>query len=271
MTTITTFKQWFDPLFLGYLRNKLTEMCLVSGNYSEIKDPSQHVLFLARGGKRVRPFVAYLAALSTGFTSLEELLPLLFGLELFHLFALIHDDIIDDSSLRRDIQSFHARYSKAQALLWGDLCFSLANEAITTAPFPEETRILFSRVTQETIVGQMLDSIEPREDLFDTVIELKTARYTFVYPTLLGFSVAGVVIVDPLYYRLGTLLGRAFQRLDDLVDEPEEAGIFLKQKELVLRELHEAEQIIGLLKIKKEHQKLWCSLVDLMLEKLTTI
>lgn len=188
----------------------------------------QHVFALANTGKRIRPYVAYLAY-QTIQRSFSGVMPLLFALELFHLFALIHDDILDDSPTRHGVQSFHSKFGKDQAILWGDIIFSIAVETMNTSRFSQETRQLFLTMTRETIVGQMLDVADSKElpngnDFLDHIIELKTSRYTFMYPILLGYSVAGVVNPDQSYVTLSMYLGRAFQKLDDLSDilSPEE-------------------------------------------------
>ncbi len=177
---------------------------------------------MAKGGKRIRAYIAYTAYESVRQT-IFDILPLLFALELFHLFALIHDDVLDESPMRHGMQSFHVRFSKGQAILWGDLVLSLAAETIGKSDFSKETRELFATMSQETIIGQMLDVAGPESsfgaDVFlDHVIQLKTSRYTFIYPILLGRSLTGIVKPDPAYIALGTALGRAFQRLDDLSD-----------------------------------------------------
>jgi geranylgeranyl pyrophosphate synthase len=222
MTTIKMFKSEFDPLFISYLEERLYGKLFACGADTRFSEELRHILALAKGGKRIRAYVAYMAYESVRQT-VSDILPLLFALELFHLFALIHDDVIDDSPMRHGLPSFHSKFSKDQAILWGDLILSLAAETIGKSEFSKEVRELFSTMSQETIIGQMLDVAGPESsfgaDVFlDHVIQLKTSRYTFIYPLLLGRSIAGILKPDPAYIALGTSLGRAFQRLDDLSD-----------------------------------------------------
>jgi geranylgeranyl diphosphate synthase, type I len=217
MEYFALFKQRFDPLLFGYLKKKI-EDTLPAGRLFE--DMGERLLRYLKEGKRMRPALAYLAS-EEQVEALEtsELLPVLYALELYHLFALVHDDIIDRSDTRHGEQALHALYGTHQAILLGDLMLSWAHECITETNDVLAAAI-FAALSEETITGQMLDvalvgTIPATEDMVDRVIELKTARYSFIYPMFLGLAKgdnAEAVV------RFGRLLGHAFQRLDDLAD-----------------------------------------------------
>jgi len=192
---------------------------------------------IKNGGKRVRPYICFL----TYFTELgrdqEEALKGGIALELFHTFALIHDDVIDQGKERHGIATIHEyilektekyprgdkkRVSEGMALLAGDLVFSWAHEAVRETNVSEVQKIFFKMI-EEIVAGQMLDvSFTLRYEVDLKMImrknELKTAMYSFVNPMLIGAAFAKSNTRVPFYKELGLLLGQAFQIQDDLLD-----------------------------------------------------
>ncbi len=81
------------------------------------------------GGKRLRPFIAMVSSESVSGES-SDTLPFAAALELIHNFTLVHDDIMDKSVLRRNVETVHMKYGEPTALLAGDLLFAKAFEAI---------------------------------------------------------------------------------------------------------------------------------------------
>ena len=165
------------------------------------------------------------------------------------------------------MKSFHELFGKSSAILCGDLCFSLAFQAVSTVAYPKEARALFSQMTSQTIFGQMLDT-KNDSSLRDLVIDLKTARYTFLFPILLGLSVSKSQKSNSQYVSLGLLLGRAFQRLDDLSDREVSVDMIEEEKLHLECELLGASEILNLLQLQKEHQDEWHSLIDLFRQQL---
>ena len=133
---LAEFQDWFNPLFAAYV----ADQCSVATQFFDYPEVWQHVQHFLAGGKRIRPFLVHLMYTSAGGKHQDELLPYLFAIELFHSFALVHDDIIDQSPFRHNVPTVHAfletLYSKAkrigdakhtsmsQAILVGDLLFS---------------------------------------------------------------------------------------------------------------------------------------------------
>jgi geranylgeranyl pyrophosphate synthase len=257
------FKTHFDPLFLNYIEQKLDSLFAMPHRVGFFISEQEHLLVLARSGKRIRAYVAFLSARSHKHFCGEDFYPLLFALELFHLFALIHDDIIDGSPTRRGIKSFHALFGENQAILWGDLVLTLAHKALQDAFLSRETETLFSQMAEETIFGQMLDIAPDLDASRELTIELKTARYTFVYPILLGISASSKSLLTSDYARFGLLLGKAFQRLDDLLDKEDgEITNLFEEKKLMQDELVEARKVLSKLEIKKEYHDEWYVLIE---------
>lgn len=200
--------------------------------------------FLACRGKRLRPlYTFYGAALAGTEVVVPELVSAATALELFHAFALIHDDVMDDSTVRRGEPTLLYRYTaeaeRAQdprpeatgrnlAVLAGDLvlCWaeSLFRESAHRTRHAEAALRLFAEMQTEIMVGQALDICYERRvdqitpDLTSRIIEYKTSRYTFLRPLQIGAALGGA---DEHRIRscadIAAPLGRAFQLRDDLV------------------------------------------------------
>lgn len=219
MDELLAFKSYFDPLFAAYLERKV--LALPQTPY--FAELGRHLLRLGAEGKRLRPFVALLGYEEDGPRDRSRVLSLMYALETFHLFALIHDDIIDAADERRGVPCVHAAFDRSQAILAGDMCLAWAHEAMDAYRDMAGVAGIFADLAQETIAGQMLDvamaGAHPvTAELLGVVVELKTARYTFTYPVMLGRLLAGKSDHAREYARFGHHLGEAFQRLDDLGD-----------------------------------------------------
>lgn len=165
------------------------------------------------------------------------------ALEFFHLFALIHDDIMDHGRERHGVPTAHRRIAEAlqaqgrresehvgtaQAIIIGDLLFSWSVEALQRAPFPEAVRAeafrLFFSMSDEVMVGQMLDiDLTTRATSSEAEIRqkmlLKTAGYTFIKPLQIGVALGqGTAAHHAFAQTFGEALGLAFQIQDDLQD-----------------------------------------------------
>ncbi len=231
--TLDAFKVYFDPLFADYLRAKMDEAILSTAEVLTLGPIAQYALDFAEKGDRLRPYVAYLAFNCAGGKDVTKILTTLFAIELSRLFAAVHDDIVDDSPLRGGMQAMHERFSKSHAVLFGDLCFSFAAQAVMDADIPADAKCLFFKMNRDTVIGQMHDvSLVSKHystvtaDMLDRVIEMKSARATFCYPVAIGLSVAGKPYAALLSRCCGAKLGHALQRLDDLHD------VILSQDEL---------------------------------------
>jgi geranylgeranyl diphosphate synthase, type I len=200
---------------------------------------------LLTGGKRIRPYMAWVMYRGLGGKKSQTLLEFLAALELFHLFALVHDDIIDRGADRHGVPTAHvaiqrhlqkakrlgdlAHLSNGQAVLLGDLLLSWSAELIARNPHVDTLRHAkakeyFHAMSEEVIVGQMLDvDLMTRAETDTATIEeklhLKTAGYTFVRPMQIGAALAGITPgVERFCEAYGLSLGLAFQIQDDLFD-----------------------------------------------------
>ncbi len=199
-----------------------------------------------RGGKRMRPFLAwvgYYAMPNAKFQMPnkipEELLCAMVALELFQTFALIHDDIMDKDKERRGGPTIHARSGESIAILAGDLAFTWADEAMTLssrAPSAVEgghLMMLYQTMKEEVIYGQTLDVLGKDKDKAD---ELKTAWYSVVRPLQIGsalrFAQGKLQVPDDvlgIWVDYGVSVGRLFQLRDDVLDGEIRQEAFEKQ------------------------------------------
>jgi geranylgeranyl diphosphate synthase type I len=242
---LTDFKVEFDSHLLLFLQEKIKEGKELADNKRiQLWLDYLSVLFLA-GGKRLRPFAVSSMYATAGGTNKAEMWKGAISLELFHLFAMIHDDIMDRGVLRHGIASTHvyiretllgspdaAHTGEAQAIVLGDLLQGWAAEIM-----PVVAKDFYHAMVSEVIIGQMLDlnQLHEAETLEADILrkyELKTARYTFVRPMQIGVRLAGGSKELLTFCEdFGTALGIAFQIQDDLLDitattQTNQKGIF---------------------------------------------
>ncbi|KAB1935783.1 polyprenyl synthetase family protein [Micromonospora sp. ALFpr18c] len=200
------------------------------------------------GGKRIRPTFAYWGWRGAvgGSEPLAPVLPALAALELLHTFALVHDDVMDASTVRRGRPTAHValaeqhvaaghrgdpgRFGEAVAVLIGDLCMVWADRLLAQATVVPaqlfEVRHCYDQMRVDTVAGQYLDVLgenDPANWSVDRALRVaryKTASYTVQRPLLFGACLAGAPADDPLtaaYTRYGLAVGEAFQLRDDLL------------------------------------------------------
>lgn len=186
--------------------------------------PIDYILDL--GGKRVRPLVALLAGRMYGDNGNTNAMPVALAVEVFHNFTLLHDDIMDESPLRRGQPTVHEKWDVNTGILSGDLMLIQAYEHLCRCPNTAAIPALlktFNRVATGVCEGQQYDvDFEVRDDVtikeYLRMIELKTA--VLLGGALeLGALAAGASQQEADHlYAFGRLTGLAFQLQDDLLD-----------------------------------------------------
>lgn len=178
-------------------------------------------------GKRIRPLLVLLCAAAAG-GEWQRALPAAAAVELVHNFSLVHDDIQDQSPLRRGRATLWAQWGVAQAINAGDTLFTLGQMALlrlgeTVSP---EIALRSADLLQQTCLaltqGQYLDlSYEARGDLsleaYWPMVGGKTAALLSACAQLGALAAQASDPVCQAYGRFGRLLGLAFQALDDLL------------------------------------------------------
>lgn len=235
------FRAHFQGLLDEFLTEKTRDVAQLTAS-PDIQFICDYPRQLASGGKRVRPYVAYLMFRALGGRGDERALKLLVALELFHLFCLVHDDIIDNGAQRHGLPTVQRavaarwtakpdseRLASAQALLLGDMIFAWAQEAFYgNCDFSSSTlgnaRRYFSCMIDEVVLGEMLDVdlMAQNEATFAAIQQkmlLKTASYTFIRPMQIGAALADKgAQAEKFCHDFGLAVGLAFQIQDDLLD-----------------------------------------------------
>jgi geranylgeranyl diphosphate synthase, type II len=206
---------------------------LSSGKPVELYAPVAYALGM--GGKRIRPALL-LMSYNMFSEDIREALPAALAIEVFHNFTLLHDDIMDNSALRRNKLTVHKQFSENSAILSGDAMAFLSYKFLTecSGECIADVIELFTYTALEVCEGQQYDmEFEKRMDVTEAeyleMIRLKTA-------VLLGCSLkAGSQLADAdrniadQFYSLGVNLGLAFQLQDDLLDTYGNKEIFGKK------------------------------------------
>ena len=181
-----------------------------------------------RTGKRIRPLLCLLCCTAAG-GQWEQALPVAAAVELIHNFSLIHDDIQDNSELRRGRQTVWVKWGQAQAINAGDAMFTLAHLAphrlLKLGLAPEVALAALAELDYTCLAltqGQHLDmTFEQRSSVtvaeYIAMIEKKTAAL-IAAATYLGAAVAGLPAERLAHFHAyGWNLGVAFQLQDDLL------------------------------------------------------
>ena len=185
-------------------------------------EPAEY--FLGIGGKRIRPIACVMG--NELFNRIKTpVWSVAYALELFHNFTLLHDDIMDNSPLRRGKPTVHERNGVNTAILSGDVMLIRAYaylSSVKTKYLPDLFK-LFNRTAKGVCEGQQLDMDFEKKalismDEYIRMITLKTSVLLAASFTM-GAMVAGAVDEDRTHiYEFGKNLGIAFQIQDDYLD-----------------------------------------------------
>ena len=209
------------PEYLAYT-NTLIQQHPFAGIPQNLYDPLNYILTL--GGKRMRPVLTLMGCELFGGT-IDTAAKQALGVEVFHNFTLIHDDIMDVAPIRRGKPTVHVKWNEPTAILSGDLMLIKAINLVRQAELKYQNPLLdvFNQTAIEVCEGQQLDmNFESRDkvtaDEYIEMIRLKTA-------VLLGCALQMGAIVagaNPLQqkniYQFGQMVGIGFQLMDDILD-----------------------------------------------------
>lgn len=213
-----------DDHILRYLRKEPPGSSLHRYLYGILEE------FIARGGKRTRPALAMLACEAVGGDPLKAVSTGC-AIEVFHAAALIHDDIMDSSLLRRGEKCVHLIYGESLAINAGDYALGLVSTIVLDDPALDDATKLavlrvISEMSQRTIEGQALDVGWVRDDVYDLTTEDylqmalgKTGYYSGIAPLKAGAVIGGATAEEmEALAEFGRCCSIAFQIRDDLLN-----------------------------------------------------
>jgi len=186
-------------------------------------------------GKRIRPLLTLLACQMFSENIEPAIYPAL-GLEVFHNFTLLHDDIMDNASIRRGLPTVHKKWSTNTAILSGDAMMIESYKLISLSPNNKLQDVLnvFSKTALGVCEGQMYDMqfedrLDVSEEEYLKMIELKTS-VLLAGSLKIGALIGGASQKDAdLLYEAGINVGLAFQLKDDWLDVYSNPKVFGKK------------------------------------------
>lgn len=211
-----TFEQYLDKV------NEVIDAIPYPQEPARLYDPIAYTMSL--GGKRIRPVLALMTCDAMGGDIGEVLLPAV-GVELFHNFTLLHDDVMDRADVRRGKPTVHRKWCDNVAILSGDAMLTLATQWVSKAPQTCMAQVMdvFNRTAMEIYEGQQWDmDFERRNDVtvdeYMHMIRLKTS-VLLGCACQVGALVAGAAAADvDAISEVAVNTGLAFQLRDDVLD-----------------------------------------------------
>ena len=181
---------------------------------------------IGSGGKRLRPMLVVLAASACGYRGPHHV-TLAAIIEFIHTATLLHDDVVDESDLRRGQESAHAVWGNAASVLVGDFLYSRSFQMMVTVDSMRVMDVLSNATNTiaEGEVEQLLNMHDPEvdEQRYFSVIEKKTAKL-FEAACRLGAVLTGRSDLEDALATFGRELGAAFQVADDVLDYTADAA-----------------------------------------------
>ena len=208
-----------DPLAVEMAEVDAVISVRLRSDVALINQISQYIV--SAGGKRIRPRLVLLFAGALGFTGRERF-TLAATVEFIHTATLLHDDVVDESSLRRGRETANAVFGNAASVLVGDFLYSRAFQMMVEV---KNLRVLdvLADATNVIAEGEVLQLMNMHDadlavDEYLRVIRFKTAKL-FEASARLGALLAGAgTVVEEACADYGRSLGTAFQLIDDLLD-----------------------------------------------------
>ena len=199
-----------------------TDQFIVStleSNIPLIKQITEYVLTC--GGKRIRPLILLLSANALGYQA-QKHIELAAVIELIHTATLLHDDVVDGSTLRRGNKTAHTIWGSEASVLVGDFLYSRAFQVVVDLK-NESILDIFAKATHYIAEGEILQLVnchhpETTEELYFQIIQRKTAKLFEIAAQLAAILATSNSHHIALLQDYGLHLGLAYQLIDDALD-----------------------------------------------------
>jgi geranylgeranyl diphosphate synthase type II len=196
--------------------------CVTKSEPVSLYEPLKYIL--SGGGKRIRPMLILLSCEAVGGKA-RNALHAAVAIEIVHNFTLVHDDIMDNAVSRRGRPTVHIKWDENVAILVGDELVALAYRELLRTQSPSIARAveIFTEGVVEVCEGQAYDKeFETQKNVslndYLLMIGKKTGKLVAVASEIGGVVGGGTAAEIRALKSYGTLLGRAFQIQDDLLD-----------------------------------------------------
>ncbi|MDP8101004.1 octaprenyl diphosphate synthase [Phocoenobacter atlanticus] len=176
---------------------------------------------ISGGGKRIRPLIALLSAKSLGYQGSDHITCAAF-IEFVHTATLLHDDVVDESNMRRGKETANALFGNAASVLVGDFIYTRSFQMMTSVNSLEVLKIMSNatNVIAEGEVQQLMNCNDPdtTEQSYMQVIYGKTARLFEAATQCAAIVSKATPQMEKALQDYGRYLGTAFQLIDDILD-----------------------------------------------------
>ncbi|TCS76687.1 heptaprenyl diphosphate synthase [Pectinatus cerevisiiphilus] len=185
-----------------------------------ITEISRHLI--ESGGKRLRPALYFLAAHSHSHYDIDYVLPMAITIELIHMASLVHDDVLDNASIRRGTATANAKWGNNISILSGDFLFSRAFGLVADKDYDRRILMRLSNVICGLSEGEIHQNDKHyklrSEEEYYTAISKKTADFIAASCEIGGIIAELPKSATDKLYTYGRCLGMAFQITDDILD-----------------------------------------------------
>ncbi len=224
--------------YITCVENKINESIIdVDMQPRQLYDPVNYIL--SNGGKRIRSLFTLLSCQAYS-GKYNDAVSVAAGLEVFHNFTLLHDDIMDKATIRRGIPTVHEKWGTNTAILSGDAMMILGADLVAKAPIEVLQSVLkiFNKTALQVCEGQQLDMqlealrLDDSSITSETYIEMIRLKTSVLLAACLqiGALIGGANNEEQLLiYNAGISLGLGFQLQDDFLDSFGEEKSFGKK------------------------------------------
>lgn len=268
---------------LSEIQNRVKQLFETENFIHEPKELYEPVEYaLSQGGKRLRPSLM-LAACDMFGGNVADAERAAIGIEVFHNFTLLHDDLMDKSPLRRGRETVYRHWNENTAILSGDTMFAMAYRYFLEKKHENQNEILrtFTQTAIEVCDGQQYDMN------FETLSDVSIPDYMQMIRLKTSVLLAGALKIGALYagagekdiqslYDFGINMGLSFQLQDDLLDAFGNVAVFGKQTGTDIKDNKKTFLYLKALEVadseqKRTLQQLFLTIPDNPMEKINTV